>query len=55
MRSDRWSAYQVFGMAPSDALRREAEIGMEVIASGETLAGAERFAGGAGRGGDFSS
>ena len=49
LRSDRWSAYHVFGMEPSDALRREAEIGLEVIRSGETAAGAARFRDGEGR------
>jgi enoyl-CoA hydratase len=33
----------------AEALRNETRRGLEVIASGETLAGAERFAAGAGR------
>ena len=49
MRSDRWSAYQVFGLSPTDALHREAEIGMAVIESGQAAAGASRFAAGEGR------
>jgi enoyl-CoA hydratase len=53
LRSDRWSAYQVFGLGPTDALRREAEIGIEVIRSGETAAGAARFSSGEGRHGTF--
>ena len=36
-----------------DALRLETRIGLEVIASGETLEGATRFARGAGRHGSF--
>ena len=44
---------QVFGLGPTDALKREAEIGIEVVRSGETAAGARRFSTGAGRHGDF--
>jgi enoyl-CoA hydratase len=35
-----------------DALRRETELGLETIRSGETQAGAARFAAGAGRHGE---
>jgi enoyl-CoA hydratase len=49
LRSDRRSSYEQWGMALDDALAREAELGMEVIRSGETQAGAARFAAGAGR------
>ncbi|MGH9198133.1 MAG: crotonase/enoyl-CoA hydratase family protein, partial [Acidimicrobiia bacterium] len=49
MRSDRRSAYEVFGLDGQDALRREAELGIETIRSGETLEGARRFAEGQGR------
>jgi enoyl-CoA hydratase len=37
----------------SAALAEETRLGLEVIRSGETRAGAERFAGGAGRHGQF--
>jgi enoyl-CoA hydratase len=53
LRSDRRSSYEQWERSYSDALARETELGLEVIASGETLRGATRFAGGAGRHGDF--
>ncbi|MBV9099705.1 MAG: crotonase/enoyl-CoA hydratase family protein [Candidatus Dormibacteraeota bacterium] len=49
MRSDRLSLYEQWSLTMADALRNETEHGLRVIASGETLAGARRFAGGAGR------
>jgi enoyl-CoA hydratase len=49
MRSDRRSSYEQWGMDLAGALRRETELGLETIRTGETLAGARRFAGGAGR------
>jgi enoyl-CoA hydratase len=50
LRSDRMSAYEQWGMGSLDAaLGNEFRHGLEVIRSGETLAGAQRFAGGAGR------
>jgi len=53
MRSDRTSMVEQRGRALGEALHREMELGMATIRSGETLAGARRFAGGAGRHGDF--
>jgi enoyl-CoA hydratase len=53
MRSDRRSAYEQIGRPLEQALRAETRLGAEVIRSGETLAGAERFARGAGRHGSF--
>jgi enoyl-CoA hydratase len=49
MRSDRRSAYEQWGLALDDAMHNEYELGMVTIASGETLAGAARFAAGEGR------
>ncbi|MHB8264125.1 MAG: crotonase/enoyl-CoA hydratase family protein [Acidimicrobiales bacterium] len=49
LRADRRSSYEQWGMPISDALRNEARNGLGVIESGETLAGACRFAAGAGR------
>jgi enoyl-CoA hydratase len=49
LRSDRLSAYEQWGMAMPDAMAREFQRGMDVIASGESAAGATRFAGGSGR------
>lgn len=51
LRSDRRSALDQWGLTEHDAAVREAELGRQVVASGETLEGASRFAGGAGRGG----
>jgi len=49
MRSDRLSSYQQWGLPLTDALANEVTHGLATIASGETLAGAARFAAGEGR------
>ena len=49
MRSDRMSAYNQWDRPQGEALRDEHRRGMRVIESGETLEGARRFSGGAGR------
>jgi enoyl-CoA hydratase len=49
MREDRRSSYDQWGLALEDAIRAEYNHGLAVLASGETLAGASRFAEGAGR------
>ncbi|HEX4162428.1 MAG TPA: enoyl-CoA hydratase, partial [Acidimicrobiales bacterium] len=51
LRSDRASALEQWGMTEEEAAVNEARRGREVINSGETLAGAARFASGEGRGG----
>ncbi len=51
LRSDRMSALEQWGLTEEDAAVGEARRGRDVIRSGETLEGAARFAGGAGRGG----
>jgi enoyl-CoA hydratase len=53
LRADRRSAYETFGQDEATALQNELRHGLEVIRSGETLAGASRFAAGAGRHGSF--
>jgi enoyl-CoA hydratase len=53
MRNDRRSAYESMGSPLDAAMKREFSLGSETLASGEALAGAKRFAGGAGRGGRF--
>jgi enoyl-CoA hydratase len=53
MRADRRSSYEQWGMSLDDALARETELGLSVIRSGETIAGAQRFAAGEGRHGQF--
>ncbi|MEO5723410.1 MAG: crotonase/enoyl-CoA hydratase family protein [Ilumatobacteraceae bacterium] len=49
LRNDRLSSYQQWDHSLFDALSNETRLGLEVIASGETLNGAQRFAAGAGR------
>ncbi|MEE8507883.1 MAG: crotonase/enoyl-CoA hydratase family protein [Myxococcota bacterium] len=53
LRSDRMSSYRQWDLSMDDALREESRLGLEVIRSGETEAGARRFAEGAGRHGSF--
>lgn len=53
LRADRASACAAFDRPLDAALAAEFARGAEVIASGETLKGAARFAAGKGRGGDF--
>jgi enoyl-CoA hydratase/carnithine racemase len=55
LRSDRLSSYRQWSLDLGAALREETRLGLEVIRSGETREGASRFAGGAGRHGDFGS
>ena len=49
LRSDRLSAYEQWDLSFADAMRNEFRRGMQVLASGEARAGAQRFAAGAGR------
>lgn len=51
LRSDRLSAIEQWGLSEPAAAANEVRHGQAVIASGETLAGARRFAGGEGRAG----
>jgi enoyl-CoA hydratase len=53
MRSDRLSAYEQAPLNLADAIRNEYRHGIATIRSGETVAGARRFAAGAGRHGKF--
>jgi enoyl-CoA hydratase len=53
MRADRASAFAQWDADFDAAMRVETEGGLAVIASGETVRGAMRFAGGAGRHGRF--
>ncbi|MGH7840438.1 MAG: enoyl-CoA hydratase-related protein, partial [Candidatus Binataceae bacterium] len=53
MKSDRRSAYEQWGMPLDAALSNEAQLGLATVRSGETVAGASRFAQGAGRHGKF--
>lgn len=49
LRSDRTSVHDQWSLDLGEALTHETRLGRTTIASGETLAGATRFAGGAGR------
>ena len=49
MRSDRRSSYEQWSMPMREAMANETRQGLQVIASGETVAGAARFASGEGR------
>jgi enoyl-CoA hydratase len=53
MRADRRSAYEQWSLPLDRALANEFACGLAAIESGETRAGASRFAAGHGRGGSF--
>jgi enoyl-CoA hydratase len=53
MRADRLSALRQWDLEEEAAIANEMRGGLDVIASGETLSGATRFASGAGRHGAF--
>ncbi len=53
VRSDRRSAHDQWSLPLDAAIAREFELGFATIASGETVEGATRFAGGDGRHGKF--
>jgi enoyl-CoA hydratase len=54
MRADRLSALRQWDLEEGDAIANEMRGGLDVIASGETLSGAARFASGIGRHGAFA-
>ncbi len=51
MRNDRLSALSQWSLSEEQAIAAEFALGLETLASGETLAGAAKFAAGAGRSG----
>ncbi|MEM7302142.1 MAG: crotonase/enoyl-CoA hydratase family protein [Pseudomonadota bacterium] len=53
MRNDRLSMLDQWSLPLDGALRRETGLGLETVASGETVDGAKRFSGGEGRHGAF--
>jgi enoyl-CoA hydratase len=53
LRSDRMSVYEQWSLSPEDARRNELKHGLQVLASGESRAGAQRFASGEGKHGKF--
>ncbi|HUF32810.1 MAG TPA: crotonase/enoyl-CoA hydratase family protein [Acidimicrobiales bacterium] len=52
LRADRTSVHQQWGLPLDEALANETRLGLVPIRSGETVEGAARFAGGAGRHGE---
>jgi enoyl-CoA hydratase len=54
LREDRASSYAQWGLGLDDAIQVELEHGLRVLRSGESFAGASRFAAGAGRHGKAS-
>jgi enoyl-CoA hydratase len=55
LRSDRTSVYEQNALDMGEALAREFALRLETLRSGESRAGAERFATGKGRGGRFDN
>jgi enoyl-CoA hydratase len=55
LRADRLSALGQWDVEEDEAIKNEMRGGLDVIASGETLSGATRFASGAGRHGAFGT
>ena len=53
LRNDRLSVLEQWSLGEDDAIANEIRRGAETIRSGETRAGAGRFAGGEGKGGKF--
>lgn len=51
LRNDRASVYAAEGLSDDEAMRREFQLGMETVRSGETVDGASKFRDGAGRSG----
>ena len=55
LRADRKSVYEQWSLGWEEARRNELKHGLTVLASGESRAGAQRFASGAGRHGSFKN
>ena len=53
MRNDRLSVLEQWSLPEEQAMKNEFKRGLNVIEAGETVAGAKRFASGAGRHGKF--
>jgi enoyl-CoA hydratase len=53
LRADRMSVYEQWSLSPEDARRNELKHGLQVLASGESRAGAQRFTSGEGKHGKF--
>jgi enoyl-CoA hydratase len=55
LREDRMSAYEQWAMNWEEARRNELKHGLAVLASGESREGAQRFADGVGKHGEFKN
>jgi enoyl-CoA hydratase len=53
LRADRMSVYKQWSLSWEEARRNELKHGLQVLASGESREGAQRFASGVGKHGDF--
>ena len=53
LRADRMSVYEQWSLSWEDARRNELKHGLQVLASGESRAGAQRFTSGEGKHGRF--
>ena len=53
LRADRMSLYEQWSLSPEEARRNELKHGLQVLASGESRAGAQRFTSGEGKHGKF--
>jgi enoyl-CoA hydratase len=53
LRADRMSVYEQWALSSEEARRNELKHGLQVLASGESRAGAQRFASGEGKHGSF--
>jgi len=54
LRADRMSVYEQWSLPWEEARRNELKHGLQVLASGESRAGAQRFASGEGKHGEFA-
>ena len=54
LRNDRASALAQWDLTETEAIESEVRFGLETLRSGETISGAQRFAQGEGRHGEFS-
>jgi enoyl-CoA hydratase len=53
LRADRMSVYEQWSLSPEEAWRNELKHGLQVLASGESRTGAQRFTSGEGKHGSF--
>jgi hypothetical protein len=54
LRADRMSVYEQWSLSPEEARRNELKHGLQVLDSGESRTGAQRFTSGEGKHGEFA-